>query len=71
MWVGLLIFYVTNETNETNVRPSKSPLKGDFGFPPFKGGAGRVLFLGVLAQQTAKKCSTFAADFNTRFISAC
>ena len=27
---GLLIFYVTNETNETNVRPSKSPLKGDF-----------------------------------------
>ena len=41
---GLLIFYVTNETNETNVRPSKSPKthpkirdfggpeKGDFSF---------------------------------------
>ena len=63
----------------TPPRPSKSPKihpknqrffgdpgKGDFVFPPFKGGAGRVLsFLGVLAQQTAKKCSTFAANFKT------
>ena len=74
---GLLIFYVANVANVANVRPSKSPKihpknqrffgdpgKGDFVFPPFKGGAGRVLsFLGVLAQQTAKKCSTFAAKF--------
>ena len=32
------------ETHDTIIiRPSKSPLKGDFGFPPFKGGEGRVL----------------------------
>ena len=31
------------ETHDTIIiGPSKSPLKGDFGFPPFKGGAGRV-----------------------------
>ena len=29
MWVGLLISYVANVAN---VRPSKSPLKGDFSF---------------------------------------
>ena len=32
-------------------RPSKSPLKGDFGFPPFKGGAGRVFRRGLRGRE--------------------
>ena len=34
MGVGLLIFYVANVANVAKVRPSKSPLKGDFGSSP-------------------------------------
>ena len=41
MWVGLLIFYVANVANVSNVRPSKDPpcpsLKGRELFSPFKG----------------------------------
>ena len=35
--MGLLISYVANVANVTNVRPSKSPLKGDFSFYDFGG----------------------------------
>ena len=46
----------TKSSIKPNARPSKSPLKGDFKRPPFKGGAGWVLF--CLASMALAACST-------------
>ena len=74
---GLLIFYVTNETNETNVRPSKSPKthpkirdfrgprKGRlFHFAAFCGK--NTEFCRILRQPFPRKSRTFAPNFKAR-----
>ena len=53
MWVGLLIFYVTNETNETNVH-----------FAAFCGK--NTEFCRILRQPFPLKSRTFAPNFKAR-----
>ena len=56
----------TRRNKKPDPRPSKSPLKGDFGFPPFKGGSGRVLFF-IIMRKPNVKIQLFIATSATIF----